>query len=361
MERIRSSENVLLYLFADDIAIVAPDKDTMRRALGRAESFAYERGFRFSPTKCAILRNGRDVSEVLLHGQPIPEVEQFKYLGVLFTASGADWYAHFKRNAEKQIGMVQRFATLGFHPGGFLPRTAQMVLKCFLRPVGEYGLAATPGKEAFMKPLQQAQNVTLRYMLGGGPRTSVYAMHLLADIPMVRSRHDTLKSCFLAEIQRQPPDSRVLRAFRQSQEKWTRDSCFSDIAGLEMYKHYAHWCQHTPVRQWHQVIAFWKHEAHREQRIRLRTLCPRGDAFPMEINLFTNLSRCSSSAARLIHRWVLGQLPTYPSAYLVCGQLMTPEHAIRCLGINPDRMIRWGYYPLACSSLEAIERQAIAL
>ena len=360
VQRMRGEANVMLYLFADDIAVITPDKETLRGALRRAETFAYERGFRFSPTKCAILQNERDSSEVLLHGQPIPEVEQFKYLGVIITASGVDWLAHFKRNSEKQRGMLQRFVALGFRPGGFLPRTAQMVLKCFLRPVGEYGLAITPGKEAFLKPLQNVQNETLRYMLGGGPRTSVAALHLLADIPMIRSRHDTLKSCFLAEVQRQPQDSRVLKAFHQSQIKLVRDSCFSDIAGLDMYKHYAHWCQHTPVRQWHQVLALWKHQAHREQRTRLRSQCPRGAAFS-ETNLFTDLSRCSPAAARLIHRWVLGQLPAYPSGCTVCGQLSTPEHVINCLKINPDRMIRMGYYELACFSLQAIERQVIAL
>ena len=185
-------------------------------------------------------------------------------------------------------------------------------------------------------------------------------MHLLADIPMIRSRRDTLKSCFLAEVQRQPQDSRVRRAFHQSQQKSVRDSCFSDIAGLVMYKHYAHWCQHTPARQWHQVLALWKHQAHREQRTRLRFICPRGAAFSLEINLSTDLSRCSAAAARLIRRWVLGQLPAYPSGCTVCGQLSTPEHAITCLGINPDRMIRWGYYELAYHALQVLERQTLA-
>ena len=70
--------------------------------------------------------------------------------------------AHFKRNAEKQRGMLQRFVALGFRPEGFLPRTAQMVLKWFIRPVGEYGLAVSPGKEVFLKPLQNVQNQNLR-------------------------------------------------------------------------------------------------------------------------------------------------------------------------------------------------------
>ena len=104
-ERMRGAANVMLYLFADDIVVITPDKDTLRGALRRAETFAYERGFRFSPTKCAILQNERGSSEVFLHGQPIPEAEQFKYLKVLITASGVDWQAHFKRNAEKQRGI----------------------------------------------------------------------------------------------------------------------------------------------------------------------------------------------------------------------------------------------------------------
>ena len=98
----KGAANVLLYLFADDIT---PDKDTLRGALRRAGTFAYERGFPFSPTKYAILQNERGSSEVFLHGQLIPEVEQFKYLGGLITASGVDWQAHLKRNADKQRGI----------------------------------------------------------------------------------------------------------------------------------------------------------------------------------------------------------------------------------------------------------------
>lgn len=360
VEAIRANDNVLVYLFADDIALLTPNREVMQRALKRAEAFSYSYRFRFSPTKCIVLED-EQTEPITIYQQPIPEQPTFKYLGVLFTNRGVDWEAQFKRSAQQQRGLLNSFTSIGFHPRGFLPKTAEMVIKSFLRPVGEYALAIAPGKECYLRPLQQVQNETLRRMFGVGKTTSTPGMHLLADIPLIRDRHDALKSAFVANVQRQPPNSRVLKAFRQSQEKWIKDSCFNDIASLQLYRNYANWCRYIPHTQWNQLLAVWRSRLHQEQRLRLRTSYIRGGAFSQCVNLFTDLSHCRPSVARSIHRWVLGQLPHYPSGCRGCGaERIGQRHVLECLHINPDLAISLGFYELAALALRRMEGFLIA-
>ena len=211
------------------------------------------------------------------------------------------------------------------------------VVKLFLRPIGEYGLAIAPGNERYLKPIQKVQNETLRRMLGVPAKTSVDGMHLLTDIPMIRERHDALKSGFLANVQRQPVDSRILKAFKQSQECLIKDSCFTDIAGLQIYRNYANWCRYIPQPQWRQVMALWKIKHHQSWRLRLRDRFSRKDALDVNVTLFTDLSRCGVNTAKRIHRWILGQIPSYPSGCRGCGaERISTDHLLQCTGWNPD-------------------------
>ena len=163
------------------------------------------------------------------------------------------------------------------------------------------------------------------------------------------------------QVQRQPPNSRVLKAFRQSQEKWIKDSCFNDIASLQLYWNYANWCRYIPHTQWNQLLAVWRSRLHQEQRLRLRTSYIRGGAFSQCVNLFTDLSHCRPSVARSIHRWVLGQLPHYPSGCRGCGaERIGQRHVLECLHINPDLAISLGFYELAALALRRMEGFLIA-
>jgi hypothetical protein len=88
-----------------------------------------------------------------------------------------------------------------------------MVLKCILRPVGEYRLSITP--DIFPEPLQNIQN------------DGLWWLHYIS-LPMVRSFHDTIK------------DGSSKKCDGSLRSAGVRDSCFSVVARLEMYKHYLH-------------------------------------------------------------------------------------------------------------------------
>jgi hypothetical protein len=120
-------------------------------------------------------------------------------------------------------------------------------------------------------------------------------------------------------------------------------------------------CQHIPHTQWNQLLAVWRSRLHQEQRLRLRTSYIRGGAFSQCVNLFTDLSHCRPSVARSIHRWVLGQLPHYPSGCRGCGaERLGQRHVLECLHINPDLAISLGFYELAALALRRMEGFLIA-
>ena len=81
---------VKVYLFADDIALFAPNHARMQMALDRCTNFAQQRHFQFSPTKCAVLVHPVEHAPLSIQRVQLPEVHEFKYLGVCFTPSGID-------------------------------------------------------------------------------------------------------------------------------------------------------------------------------------------------------------------------------------------------------------------------------
>ena len=103
-------------------------------------------------------------------------------------------------------------------------------------------------------------------------------------------------------------------------------------------------------------MAVWNSTLKRENKWKVIRRYERGMAFNLEIQLFTDLTHCRPFVARLIRRWVLGQLPPYPSGCRVCGaERISAAHMIHCMNMNPDRLIRNRFYELAALMLGHME------
>lgn len=357
-----TGEDIRLYLFADDIAILAPNRSAMQAALDRCDDFSKRRHFRFSPTKCAAFKSDTEDTPLLLHNQVLPEVKEFKYLGVMISPLGISWEAHFSRVLDKQRRSMWRFHTLGFHPGGLLPRTRNMIFKLFIRPIGEYGLAIFPRRTAIISKLQVAQNDALRMMVGATANTPVAALHSLTDTPLVSDRQDILKSGFLAAAQEHPRDSPVRRALERSQQTLLRESCFADIASLQLYKKYAVYCRQMKDAPRRDTFACAKRGYQEACIDTLRLRCARRDAFPRCCNLFCDLSYRSPVVAARITRWVLSLLPPYPSMCLNCRQCPTSaDHVTSCLRISIDNLVYQRKYLLAASCILEVEQNLLQM
>ncbi|KAK3544435.1 hypothetical protein QTP86_012124 [Hemibagrus guttatus] len=88
-------------IFADDVVLLAPSSLDLQHALGRFAAECEAAGMRVSTSKSeAMVLDWKKVACTLqVGGELLPQVEEFKYLGVLFTSEG-----RMDREIDRRIG-----------------------------------------------------------------------------------------------------------------------------------------------------------------------------------------------------------------------------------------------------------------
>ncbi|KAI3364011.1 hypothetical protein L3Q82_001225 [Scortum barcoo] len=92
-------------LFADDVVLLASSSQDLQHVLERFAAECEAAGMRISTSKseAMVLDRKRVVCPLRVSGEVLPQVEEFKYLGVLFTSEGK-----MEREIDRRIGLVQR-------------------------------------------------------------------------------------------------------------------------------------------------------------------------------------------------------------------------------------------------------------
>ncbi|CAM4686216.1 unnamed protein product [Leuciscus chuanchicus] len=101
-EGVRFGDNTISsLLFADDVVVLAPSDQDLQHALGRFAAECEAAGMRISTSKSEAMVLSRKKVACLLQvgGEFLPQVEEFKYLGVLFTSEG-----RMEREIDRRIG-----------------------------------------------------------------------------------------------------------------------------------------------------------------------------------------------------------------------------------------------------------------
>ena len=88
-------------LFADDVVLMASSDLDLQQALGWFAAECEASGMRISTSKseAMVLDRKKVVCPLRVGGEPLPQVEEFKYLGVLFTSEG-----RMEREIDRRIG-----------------------------------------------------------------------------------------------------------------------------------------------------------------------------------------------------------------------------------------------------------------
>ncbi|KAK7925336.1 hypothetical protein WMY93_007646 [Mugilogobius chulae] len=88
-------------LFADDVVLMASSNQDLQHALGRfaAECEAAEMKISSSKSEAMVLDRKKVLCPLQVGGESLPQVEEFKYLGVLFTSEG-----RMEREIDRRIG-----------------------------------------------------------------------------------------------------------------------------------------------------------------------------------------------------------------------------------------------------------------
>jgi hypothetical protein len=118
--------------FADDVGLFPKTVEEAHRLLEICFHWSIEFHMNWNHLKCGSIGNH---IPFLLGEKPIPIVERYKYLGVLFGAKGALWQIHFDSAVEKTANFVT-----ALDGAAWSPRNRLLIFKVFVRPILEYCL-----------------------------------------------------------------------------------------------------------------------------------------------------------------------------------------------------------------------------
>ena len=166
-------------LFADDLALMAGSRSRLQRALELVQSWADANEMRFGVGKCGIMGFGpratellsRDPSMFTLGGMPVPLVDSYVYLGVLFT-SPVDLKVMAASRAEKGRKVLNSLR--GVLSCVSIPLSLRrQVVRAIILPVLTYGGVLWGMQEERVQGPQQVLAETLRLLVRMRPRNTL--------------------------------------------------------------------------------------------------------------------------------------------------------------------------------------------
>jgi hypothetical protein len=197
------------FLYADDIALVAPNPSVMDQMLKVCDAFARKMNFQFAPAKCEIISSPvfRD-SSLTIHDLPLTSTSSFVYLGMPFNIDGMDRKAHVVRCMDKALKTTQYFKSCGIGTSSYSHKTKKEVYKSFIRPQLEYCLPLL-GK-AEVDTLAKAQHQCCTMLLSRPTNTSQVKIQGLWELEDVPERHRQLRLGWFFLLNGIPKESRLL-------------------------------------------------------------------------------------------------------------------------------------------------------
>ncbi|KAK3573226.1 hypothetical protein QTP86_015140, partial [Hemibagrus guttatus] len=222
-------------IFADDVVLLAPSSLDLQHALGRFAAECEVGGMRVSTSKPeAMVLDWKKVACTLqVGGEVLPQVEQFKYLGVLFTSEG-----RMDREIDRQIGAaaaVMRSMYRSVVVKEELSRKAKLsIYQSIYVPTFTYGHELWVMNERVRSRIQAAKMSFLRRVAGCSlrdrVRSSVTREELRVEPLLLHIERGQLR--WLGHLFRMPPGrlpGEVFRACPTGKRPWGRPrTCWRD-------------------------------------------------------------------------------------------------------------------------------------
>ena len=183
------SQRLNILMYADDIIVMATKKRELQEQLDLIGEFGLANGIKFNPVKCELLVFNKDYKrsmfetlqddwqeEVKLNGAAIPEVTQFRYLGIIFNEKMNN-EAHLEKRRLATFAMINRIKKLGFDGGNMHPKLIGNMFKTYVRPVLMYGCETLDLNESEIDKIAKCEGTAIKRMMGLKKRC--YTRHLL--------------------------------------------------------------------------------------------------------------------------------------------------------------------------------------
>ena len=134
-------------LYADDIALLAPSIECLRRMNQVASDYARRNRYQFNGSKSSVMvfnANEATKAKALdepweLLGEKVKVTNSYKYLGVNILENLNDWSTFMTSTIAKARRSSENLAWMCRREIGLLPRSAAFIWKTVVRPVLEYG------------------------------------------------------------------------------------------------------------------------------------------------------------------------------------------------------------------------------
>ena len=178
-------------LYADDVVLVARNGRHLKRLLEIAQEDSLARGYRFSPTKCAVISN--DNVPKRLYNADVPSVQSFCYLGMDMTAAGVDEIAHAKPRIGKAEAAAKSLARVGARSANLSARCLSQLYKCVVRPGLEYGLPLLVNRKTALSLVNKCQMRILKHAVGLPLNSLNLFVEALTSCPPMEVRQKLLR------------------------------------------------------------------------------------------------------------------------------------------------------------------------
>jgi hypothetical protein len=205
-----STEAVVIncLLFADDVAIFG-SKHEVQNMLNLAADHSRVLGYRWNPTKCAVLNAPSVTSStstnfrLSLYDVPLPAVNEFTYLGMPFNKKGLDGPGILAKRSGGAVKTMALLNSVGVNRNGFSLLLCSRLYTTFIRPKFEYGLAISRLSAADFTALDNLQNRLVGMFVGS--RWFNVTKHITC-IPSMKHRYNVLVTKYALRSQWLPDD-----------------------------------------------------------------------------------------------------------------------------------------------------------
>ena len=195
--------SILMLLYADDIVLIGTSATDLQRKIQLTVQHSKKWGYTFSAHKCKVLvinNPFNDSQNFTLGSTELEVVDQYKYLGMLITASGIDFsnFVEQRRDAAlTRCSMLKTlleqlpFATIG---------DAIDLYKALVRPLLETGAQVIHYNKKDRTIIEKTQLECIQMLTGLFSSTLRESQRLIAGCEPMEKRIDTLKLNFFAKI-----------------------------------------------------------------------------------------------------------------------------------------------------------------
>ena len=111
----------------------------------------------------------------MLNGLVVPEVEHFRYLGIMFNNKLSN-ETHLEKRRQATFAVLNRIKKLGFDAGNMHPKLLGNMFKTYVRPVLMYGCETLDLNKSEIEKISKCEGTALKRMLGLKKRC--YTRHL---------------------------------------------------------------------------------------------------------------------------------------------------------------------------------------